>query len=68
MEDELKHALNSFFTKHYSAVYKPQTASHRNSGPELRSVEGTDYYYTIHRDSDTICLIPRAGETAFKNI
>lgn len=49
MDPKLKKLLNNFFIENYSSVYK--------SNPELKS-EGNDYYYTINKDSNIICLLP----------
>ena len=49
MDAIVKKRLNKFFIKNYSKIYK--------STPELKS-EGFDYYYTINKDSNIICLIP----------
>jgi len=49
MDKKVKNLLNNFFIENYSSVYK--------SNPELKSC-GDDYYYTIAKDSNTICLLP----------
>ena len=49
MDAVVKKKINQFFLKNYSNVYK--------STPVLKS-EGNDYYYTINKDNNIICLIP----------
>jgi len=49
MDLKVKRKINSFFSKHYSLVYK--------STPELKS-EGDNYYYTVNKENNIICLIP----------
>lgn len=49
MDPKLKKLLNNFFIENYSSVYK--------SNPELKSC-GNDYYYTVVKNNNVICLIP----------
>ena len=49
MDAVVKKRLNKFFTQNYSLVYK--------STPELKSC-GNDYYYTVGKDNNIICLLP----------
>ena len=49
MDAVVKKRINQFFIKNYPFVYK--------STPVLKS-EGNDYYYTVNKNSNIICLIP----------
>ena len=49
MDPKVKKLLNNFFIKNYSSVYK--------STPELK-IWDNNYYYTVNKDSNIICLLP----------
>ena len=49
MDAGVRKRLHKFFLKNYSLVYK--------SNPTLKSC-GNDYYYTVAKDSNIICLLP----------
>jgi hypothetical protein len=49
MDPIVKAKLNKFFIENFSKMYK--------STPELKP-EGNDYYYTVNKDSNIICLMP----------
>ena len=49
MDAVVKKRLNKFFIKNFSKIYK--------STPELKSA-GYDYYYTVSKDNNIICLMP----------
>ena len=50
MDQEIQKALSEFFSSHYGDVYI--------STPTVKPVKDTNYYYTVHSDSNVICLIP----------
>lgn len=49
MDKLVKEQLNKFFIRNYSKYY--------NSSPQLKEA-GDDYFYTINKDCNIICLIP----------
>ncbi len=49
MDPKVKKLLNKFFIENYSSVYE--------SNPELKGC-GNDYYYTVAKDNNIICLLP----------